>query len=276
MTIAGSSADGVRPRYEHAAVTQEHGTRDDLAILQRGDSRGARLSGADRDTDLRRPQRGDPARARTPSRRCPLSKEGKSGDPANFILQGITYKGELATVAYVHVSPNVLVKPGDRVEAGQQLGLSGYNGHATGPHLHIAAMTKHRSRPVRVPQRHPEVGGRARERRGLQRYLYLPAAPGVPTRASAPDGARSSRCGRPEVRHARLRFRRRLQHRLNGIPLEGGVELSERGNYLEQTRDEVRRWQPEKRGLKPGSPLADGDIHPKQAQLLFGKRFELV
>jgi len=69
---------------------------------------------------------------------------------------------------------------------------------------------------------------------------------------------------------------RRLQHRLNGIPLEDGVELPENGNYLKATRDEVRRWQLQKRGLKPGSPLADGNIHPKQAQLLFGKRFELV
>lgn len=206
----------------------------------------------------------------------PLSKEGKSGDPANFILQGITYKGELATVAYVHVSPNVLVKPGDRVEAGQQLGLSGYNGHATGPHLHIAAMTKHRSDPFEYLNGIPKSEDEPENGVASNGICIFPPRLVFPRERPHPMAR-----GRVVVADLKFGTRdsdsvRRLQHRLNGIPLEGGVELSERGNYLEQTRDEVRRWQLQKRGLKPGSPLADGDIHPKQAQLLFGKRFELV
>jgi hypothetical protein len=54
------------------------------------------------------------------------------------------------------------------------------------------------------------------------------------------------------------------------------VELPLTGNYLEQTQAEVIRWQVQKRGLEPGSPMADGNVHPKQARFLFGKRFTLV
>jgi murein DD-endopeptidase MepM/ murein hydrolase activator NlpD len=39
---------------------------------------------------------------------------------------------------YMHLS-KLEVKPGDRVERGQQIGLSGGTGRATGPHLHLAA-----------------------------------------------------------------------------------------------------------------------------------------
>lgn len=62
------------------------------------------------------------------------------GEPSNWILLGITYKGRPATVYYQHLSPGLDVKVGERVTAGQKLGESGSSGHATGPHLHLAAM----------------------------------------------------------------------------------------------------------------------------------------
>src|SRR5215510_11412489 len=71
------------------------------------------------------------------------SEDGKSGDDPNFILQGIMYKGSPATVVYMHVSPNVMVKEGEEVEAGHQIARSGHNGHSTGPHLHISVMKGH-------------------------------------------------------------------------------------------------------------------------------------
>ena len=69
---------------------------------------------------------------------------------------------------------------------------------------------------------------------------------------------------------------RLLQHRLNGITLKGGVELPVTGNYLEMTRDEVIKWQIQKRHHKPENKFADGNIHPRQAKILFGKKFEIV
>jgi hypothetical protein len=69
---------------------------------------------------------------------------------------------------------------------------------------------------------------------------------------------------------------RRLQHRLNKIHLDGGVELPVTGNYLDQTRSEVTRWQVQKAHADPGSANADGNIHPAQAKALFGKHFHLV
>jgi murein DD-endopeptidase MepM/ murein hydrolase activator NlpD len=73
----------------------------------------------------------------------PVNVEGKSGDPANFILLGIKYNGATATVVYAHLSPNVLVQQGDVVKEGQQIARSGHNGHSTGPHLHVSAVTGH-------------------------------------------------------------------------------------------------------------------------------------
>jgi murein DD-endopeptidase MepM/ murein hydrolase activator NlpD len=43
---------------------------------------------------------------------------------------------------YAHLQPGSLeVEVGDRVEAGDQLGLLGNSGHATGPHLHFHIMS---------------------------------------------------------------------------------------------------------------------------------------
>jgi murein DD-endopeptidase MepM/ murein hydrolase activator NlpD len=46
--------------------------------------------------------------------------------------------GQGLLTLYLHLS-EFKVKEGDRVASGQELGLSGGTGRATGPHLHIAA-----------------------------------------------------------------------------------------------------------------------------------------
>jgi len=45
--------------------------------------------------------------------------------------------GQQFMTIYMHLS-KLLVKEGDKVEKGQQVGLSGATGRATGPHLHVA------------------------------------------------------------------------------------------------------------------------------------------
>lgn len=45
--------------------------------------------------------------------------------------------GQQFLTIYMHLS-KLLVKEGDKVEKGQQVGLSGATGRATGPHLHVA------------------------------------------------------------------------------------------------------------------------------------------
>ncbi|WP_028644124.1 M23 family metallopeptidase [Nocardioides sp. URHA0020] len=203
-------------------------------------------------------------------------KAGKSGDPPNFILQAVRYRNKPATVVYLHVSPHFSVKEGDEVRAGEQIALSGHNGHSTGPHLHISVLEGHDH---------------------LAPFDYLRS---LANDTKAPNGlasngitiyppslvygrAQPSRLATGSVVMADLVFGtmdsdsvRRLQHRLNGIHLEGGAELPVTGNYLDRTRAEVIKWQLQKRHLQPGSANADGNVHPKQAKALFGSRFTLV
>lgn len=61
------------------------------------------------------------------------------GDPygnAVMIRHNFGYKGQRLYTAYAHLN-RVDVERGQQVEAGEQLGLSGATGRATGPHLHF-------------------------------------------------------------------------------------------------------------------------------------------
>jgi murein DD-endopeptidase MepM/ murein hydrolase activator NlpD len=62
--------------------------------------------------------------------------EDGCGQYANFI---VVLHDDGTTGEYYHLQQNgALVEPGDRVEAGQMIGLSGNTGHTTVPHLHFA------------------------------------------------------------------------------------------------------------------------------------------
>jgi hypothetical protein len=70
---------------------------------------------------------------------------------------------------------------------------------------------------------------------------------------------------------------RRLQHRLNGIKLEHGANLLVNGNYNKKTRDEVIKWQVQKRNAKSGTAEANGNVSPEQAAILFtAPRFRII
>ena len=62
--------------------------------------------------------------------------EDHCGKYANFI---VILHDDGTTGEYYHLQQNgALVSPGERVEAGQKIGLSGNTGHTTMPHLHFA------------------------------------------------------------------------------------------------------------------------------------------
>ena len=206
-----------------------------------------------------------------------LDEDGKSGDPPNFILQRIKYKGARATVIYAHLSPHVLVNEGDHVEEGQQIALSGHNGHSEGPHLHISAVTGDATRPFR------EIAGLAaatalRPTDGLASNGFTIFPP-----SRVYGRAKFNELDAGDIVLEELRFGtrdsdtvRRLQHRLNGIHLAGGAELRVSGAYNKKTRDEVIKWQVQKRHAEPGTAEANGDVTPEQAAILFrGQRFRI-
>ena len=68
---------------------------------------------------------------------------------------------------YAHLQENgVLVRPGQRVRAGQQIGLSGNTGFTTGPHLHFAVQVNRGMQLVSIPFRMPAAKGLAQSARG--------------------------------------------------------------------------------------------------------------
>ena len=197
----------------------------------------------------------------------PKDKDGKSGDPANFIMLGITYKGDPVTVLYLHVTPNVPVKVGERVEDGQVIGKSGHNGNTTGPHLHISVMKGHNHvNPfdyLNGVQDHSKPPKSGLHSNGITIFppslVYTPgpwARGRVRLQSLVPGNTDSNSV-------------RRLQYRLNGISLEGGAELDVTGNYNKATRAEVQKWQVQKLNAQPDLPRGDGVLDEAQAKILF-------
>jgi hypothetical protein len=204
--------------------------------------------------------------------------DGQSGDDPNFIAQRIKYRGAKATVLYVHISKNAFVSDGDEVEEGQLIALSGHNGHSEGPHLHLSAVTGEATRPFR------EVDG-------LPKATAVQPTEGIATNGftifppSLVYGSKDfNQLDAGDIVLEELAFGsrnsdtvRRLQQRLNGIHLVGGADLRPSGNYTAKTRDEVIKWQVQKRHATPGTVEANGDVSPDQAVILFrGPRFQLV
>jgi murein DD-endopeptidase MepM/ murein hydrolase activator NlpD len=199
-----------------------------------------------------------------------VDKDGESGDPPNYILLGIRYKGQPATVVYLHVSPHLPVREGDEVEAGDWIGLSGHNGHSTGPHLHVSALKGHNHTRAFAYLDDLKNGSKP-PKDGLASNnltIYPPSLVYGLEKPGKLDGG--------DVVVADLKFGtrdsdsvRKLQHVLNRIPRKGGRHLPVNGDYRARTRDQVITWQVQVRHQKPGSARADGNVHPHQAEILF-------
>lgn len=201
------------------------------------------------------------------------TRDGVSGAPVNFILQAIVFDGKPATVLYLHISPDVLVKEGDTVLDGQQLARSGHNGHSTGPHLHIAVVKGHGNlRPFHyldgLDNNSPRPNGVAEN--GIT--IFPPSL--VYSKASPVDPLPNNLVLMKDLKFGTRNSEsvRRLQKRLNKINLPGSVHLSAGGNYLTLTRAEVKRWQQAKFGHPSSSPKADGNLRREQAKILFGAK----
>jgi len=94
--------------------------------------------------------------------RAGLSAE-KFGDRANLI-RIVHDDGSMAV--YAHLKENgVLVRVGQRVELGQQIGITGNTGYSSGPHLHFCLQVNRGMRLVSIPFRMVGPNG----------YLPLPA-----------------------------------------------------------------------------------------------------
>ena len=205
-----------------------------------------------------------------------VQENGESGDPPNFILQGIKYKGAKATVIYVHLSPRVRVREGDHVEEGQLIALSGHNGHSEGPHLHISAVTGDATRPFRELDSLASDATRPTDGLAANGFTIYP-----PSRAYGRQKFNELDSGDIVLRDLKFGTResdtvRRLQHRLNGIRLGGGSELRLSGHYNQKTRNEVIKWQVQKRHAEPDRAEANGEVSPEQAPILFpGQRFRI-
>ena len=81
----------------------------------------------------------------------------KYGGRANFVR---IVHGDGTMAIYAHLQESgVLVRPGQHVRAGQQIGLSGNTGFTTGPHLHFAVQVNRGMRLVSIPFRMSAMPG---------------------------------------------------------------------------------------------------------------------
>ena len=206
------------------------------------------------------------------------NEDGNPGDDPNFITQRITYKGAKATVTYVHISKKAFVEEGDQVEEGQLIALSGHNGHSEGPHLHISAVKGETTRPFReLDGLSPATAAQPTDGLASNSLTIFP-----PSKVYGGKKFNMLDAGDIVLEQLTSGTRnsdtvRRLQHRLNDIRLQGGAELRPTGNYNANTRDEVTKWQLQKRHATPGTVEANGNVSPEQAAILFrGPRFRII
>lgn len=98
--------------------------------------------------------------------------EDGCGQFANFI---VVLHDDGTTGEYYHLQQNgALVAPGDRVIAGQKIGLSGNTGHTTMPHLHFAVYrATSRARSQSVPFSFISAGGVVHKPRRGRHYLAV-------------------------------------------------------------------------------------------------------
>ena len=73
------------------------------------------------------------------------------GGRANFV-RILHDDGTMALYAHLKTD-GVLVRVGQQVQAGQQIGLSGNTGFTTGPHLHFAVQVNRGMRLISIPFR---------------------------------------------------------------------------------------------------------------------------
>lgn len=205
------------------------------------------------------------------------------GAPSNWVLLGMKHDGRAVSVLFQHLSPGIRVSQGQKVKAGDTLGDSGSSGNATGPHLHVAAMVGHRDTGGRFdylrhigPKEGPPTDGTASN----EICIFPPSL--VYDKADAATHP-ADRFASGPVFVDKLRFGtmdsdsvRRLQHRLNEIPLKDGKKLKVSGDYGLDTQAEVIKWQIQKDACAPGSPGADGNVGPKQALKLFGSAYTVT
>jgi len=76
----------------------------------------------------------------------------KFGDRANFV-RILHDDGTMALYAHLKGDDGVMVRVGQRVRAGQQIGLSGNTGFSTGPHLHFTVQVNRGMRLESIPVR---------------------------------------------------------------------------------------------------------------------------
>jgi murein DD-endopeptidase MepM/ murein hydrolase activator NlpD len=98
--------------------------------------------------------------------------EDGCGQYANFI---VVMHDDGTTGEYYHLQQDgSLVEVGDKVIAGQQIGLSGNTGHTTMPHLHFAVYrATNRARPQSIPVNFISADGVVHQPRRGHRYLAV-------------------------------------------------------------------------------------------------------